>query len=70
MEQKTGVSSLYAEFFPDYGADIRLFYPAFRPNSTYKPTSTDQGGSRESTSLPDRLALDRTVSGRSDKASG
>jgi hypothetical protein len=38
MEQKTGVSSLCAEFFQGYRVEIRLFCPAFRPNSTYKPT--------------------------------
>jgi hypothetical protein len=38
MEQKTGVRSLYAEFFRGYGAEIRLFRPDFRSNWTYKPT--------------------------------
>ena len=36
MEQKTGIRSLYDEFFRGYGAEIRLFCPDFRPNSTYK----------------------------------
>jgi hypothetical protein len=36
MEQKTGVSSLYDEFFRGYVPEIRLSGPAFRPNSTYK----------------------------------
>jgi hypothetical protein len=36
MEQKTGVGSLYAEFFRGYGAEIRPFSFDFRPNSTYK----------------------------------
>src|SRR5262249_11685742 len=40
MEQKTGVSSLYAEFFQGYGAEIGLFCPEFCPNSTHKPTYT------------------------------
>jgi hypothetical protein len=37
MDQKTGIRSLYDEFFRAYGAEIRLFCPEFRPNSTYKP---------------------------------
>ena len=37
MDQETGIRSLYAEFFRGYGAEIRLFCPDFRPNSTYKP---------------------------------
>jgi len=36
MEQKTGIESLYDEFFRGYGAEIRLSRPNFRPNSTYK----------------------------------
>ena len=40
MEQKTGIRSLYDEFFRGYGAEIRLVCPDFRPNSTYKRTST------------------------------
>jgi hypothetical protein len=40
MEQKTGIGSLYAEFFRGYGAEIRLSCPDPRPNSTYKRTST------------------------------
>src|SRR6478736_556628 len=43
MDQKTGISSLYDEFFQGYGAEIRLSCPDFRPNSTYKPTSTTRG---------------------------
>jgi hypothetical protein len=51
MDQKTGIRSLYAEFFPGYGAEIRLSRPDFRPNSTYKRTSTQ------------RLAVGQTVTG-------
>ena len=40
MEQKTGIRSLYDEFFQGYKAEIRLFCPASRPNSTYKPAYT------------------------------
>ena len=40
MEQETGIKSLYDEFFWGYGAEIRLFCPEFRPNLTYKRTST------------------------------
>jgi hypothetical protein len=40
MEQETGIRSLYDEFFRDYGAEISLFFPASRSNSTYKPSST------------------------------
>jgi hypothetical protein len=40
MEQKTGIKSLYDEFFRGYGAEIRLLCPDFRPNSRYKPTPT------------------------------
>jgi hypothetical protein len=40
MEQETGVRSLCDEFFRGYGAEIGLFCPDFRPNSTYKPTYT------------------------------
>ena len=42
MDQKTGIGSLYDEFFRGYGAEIRLFCPDFRPNSTYKPIFYDQ----------------------------
>src|SRR5262245_26875260 len=38
MEQETGIRSLYDEFLPGYGAETRLFCPACRPNSTYKPS--------------------------------
>jgi hypothetical protein len=40
MDQKTGIRSLYDDFFRCYGAKIRLSWPAFRPNSTHKPTCT------------------------------
>jgi hypothetical protein len=40
MEQKTGIRSLYDECFQVYEAEIRLYCPEFRSNSTYKPTST------------------------------
>jgi hypothetical protein len=40
MEQKTGIRSLYDEFFRGYRAEIGLYCPDFRPNSTYKSTST------------------------------
>ena len=40
MEQKTGIRSLYDEFFRGYGAEMRLICPDVRPNSTYKPTYT------------------------------
>jgi hypothetical protein len=40
MDQKTGIGSLYAEFFRGYGAESGLFFPDFRRNWTYKPTST------------------------------
>jgi hypothetical protein len=40
MDQKTGIGSLYDEFFWAYGAEIRPFCPEFRPNSTYKWTYT------------------------------
>jgi hypothetical protein len=43
MEQETGIGSIYDEFSRGYGAEIRLFCPDFRPNSTYKPTSTTKG---------------------------
>jgi len=36
MDQETGIRSLYDEFFRGYGAEIRLFCSASRPNSTYK----------------------------------
>jgi hypothetical protein len=39
MDQKTGIRSLFAEFFRGYGAEIRLICPRFRPNSTYKQNS-------------------------------
>jgi hypothetical protein len=48
MEQKTGVRSLYAEFFRGYGAEIRPFSFEFRPNWTYKWTSTLCSGRRPS----------------------
>src|SRR6476661_3165053 len=38
MDQKTGIGWLYDEFSRGYGAEIRVFCPDFRPNSTYKPT--------------------------------
>ena len=38
MDQETGISWLYDEFFRGYGAEIRLFCPDFRLNSAYKPT--------------------------------
>jgi hypothetical protein len=38
MDQETGISWLYDEFFRGYGAEIRLFCPDFRPKSTYKRT--------------------------------
>ncbi len=54
MEQKTGIRSLYDEFFRGYGAEIRPFAPNFCSNSTYKRDSaptfrarscfTDYGG--------------------------
>jgi hypothetical protein len=40
MEQKTGIRSLYDEFFRGYGAGIGLFCPEFGPNSAYKRSST------------------------------
>jgi hypothetical protein len=49
MDQKTGIRSLYDEFLRDYGAEIRLLGPNFRPNSTYKPSSTNGCGSRRQT---------------------
>ena len=39
MGQKTGMRSLYYEFFRGYGAEIQLFWPDFSLNSAYKPTS-------------------------------
>jgi hypothetical protein len=36
MEQKSGIRSLYDEFFRGYGAEIGLPCPEFRQNSTYK----------------------------------
>ena len=38
MDQKTGVRSLYDEFFLSYGAEIRLFRLEWLSNSTYRPT--------------------------------
>ena len=35
MDQKTGIRSLYAEFFRGYGAETGCL-PRFPPNSTYK----------------------------------
>ena len=46
MDQKTGIRSLYDEFFRGYGAEIRLFCPDFRPNSTYKQSSTTSQDAR------------------------
>ena len=43
MEQKTGIRSLYDEFFRSYGAEISPFGPESRSNWTYKPTSTTKG---------------------------
>ena len=40
MEQKTGIRSLYDEFFRGYGAEIGLLRLDVRPDSTYKPTYT------------------------------
>jgi hypothetical protein len=40
MDQETGIGSLYDEFVRGYGAEIRLSCPDFRPNLTYKQTST------------------------------
>jgi hypothetical protein len=40
MDQKTGIGSLYDGFSRGYGAEIRLFRPDFRPNSTYKQSYT------------------------------
>jgi hypothetical protein len=40
MDQKTGIRSLYVEFFRGYEAEIGLSCPAFRPNSAYKRTCT------------------------------
>lgn len=40
MEQGTGIRPLYDEFFRGYGAEIGLSRRDFRPNSTYKQTST------------------------------
>jgi hypothetical protein len=37
MEQETGISSSYGEFFRGYRAESRLSCPDFRPNSAYKP---------------------------------
>ena len=58
MDQKTGIRSLYDEFFRGYGAEIRLFCPDFRPNSTYKPTSASGRGRRiaKSTTAPPAAA--------------
>ena len=36
MDQKTGIGSLYDEFFRGYGAEISLFCPEFASNSTHK----------------------------------
>ena len=44
MDQKTGIRSLYDEFSRGYGAEICLSCPDFRPNSTYKQSSTTKGG--------------------------
>jgi hypothetical protein len=38
MEQKTGIGSLYAEFFRVCWTEIRLLCLDFCPNSTYKRT--------------------------------
>jgi hypothetical protein len=38
MDQKTGIRSLYDEFFQGYGAEISLFCLELLSNSTYKPT--------------------------------
>jgi hypothetical protein len=43
MEQKTGISSLYDEFFQSYEAEIRLSCSVLRPNSTYKQSYTLMG---------------------------
>jgi hypothetical protein len=40
MEQRTGIGSLSDEFFRAYGIEIGRSCPDFRPDSTYKPTST------------------------------
>src|SRR5262245_41170968 len=42
MEQETGIGPLYAAFFRGYWARIRLVCPDFRPNSTYKQSSTSK----------------------------
>ena len=39
MDQETGISWLYDEFFRGYGAEIRLFCPDFGLNSMYKQAS-------------------------------
>jgi hypothetical protein len=39
MERKTGIGSLYDEFFRGYGAEIRPICPDFRLTSTYKHIS-------------------------------
>ena len=43
MEQGTGISLLYDEFFWGYGAEVRRYCPEFRWNSTYKRNSTTRG---------------------------
>jgi hypothetical protein len=40
LDEKTGIGSIYDDFFRGHGPEIRLVCPEFRPNSTYKPTYT------------------------------
>ena len=39
MEQETGIGSLYDEFIPGYGAELRLISVEFISDWTHKPTS-------------------------------
>jgi hypothetical protein len=65
MEQKTGVSPLYDEFFRGYGAEIRLFCPEFCPNSTYKQSSTPSFRTRVAmTDVKDRVIFELVSLGR------
>src|SRR5262245_7674553 len=54
MDQKTGIGSLYYEFFRGYEAENSLTCHDFRSNSTYKPAYTPRLRSPQA-SLPDRM---------------
>jgi hypothetical protein len=71
MEQKTGVRSLYDEFFRGYGAGIGPSCLGYRPNSTYNPTSTPSFRTRVAmTAVTDRVIFElvslgsRSLTGR------